>query len=564
MTKLRLAALGLVLVTLPGCDAWVRSSLSLHRALEAFLGALIALLTLASWPIAAGFIGLYLFGDNRNSVFHKFSVGLLITLPVPTFLLWSKLGVPPSSGWLFGGLHFVLGLICIGGCVSIYVVRYERPKALPGFAAACLCFLVAMAYFSVAPGWAIVSAHLAHRSLALDSIRAERCDFANRDILLAHISDLHITSIGGATRDGEQSGNKRLPGVLKQVRQLKAPWIVLSGDLTDAGEPAQWLSLESLLESTHTRMFVAPGNHDLNLFFSPEPAALDIKADDARVGSLQSLTRLARVAQFQARHASEAHDNTGTLLNEFLKTLPNKENIETAFSKEVSDCYERCRAATIGMEHGLQARSGCQIGCRYDWMDMRLQHLAKLETSFPWIARDSERGMVLISLHSIATKTDTVGQNAIGFIDDKQIEKLRSILSTLPAETKTIIVTLHHPLFMPESPAPEISVGDLLAPLQTVRRLYSSEWFMSIFLDNDAVQARKVYDLLRTTSERLRAAEVVVLYGHRHRRSLARMQNMLLVEAPNIGTSNTNDVGLYAISRDNSGKAAVHWCGLHS
>jgi len=35
---------------------------------------------------------------------------------------------------------------------------------------------------------------------------------------------------------------------------------------------------------------------------------------------------------------------------------------------------------------------------------------------------------------------------------------------------------------------------------------------------------------------------------------------MLLVEAPNVGTSYAMDVGLYVISRDNSFKAAVHWC----
>jgi hypothetical protein len=210
----------------------------------------------------------------------------------------------------------------------------------------------------------------------------------------------------------------------------------------------------------------------------------------------------------------------------------------------------------------MSARNGCTIGCIYNWRAWRLIELKKLDDSFPWVAADPERKTVFISLISINRKATTVGQNAIGFVDDAQLERLHQTLLRIPSDTQTVVITLHHPLFISRPPVPKFSFSDLFDLHRAWRRLYTSDWFMSIFLQNNVVQAGKLYDLLRETGDRLSNTDVIVAYGHRHKKSVGKLGKIMLVEAPNVGTVDQRDVGFFFVSRSNTGRTEVTWCGI--
>lgn len=78
---------------------------------------------------------------------------------------------------------------------------------------------------------------------------------ANRNITLAHISDLHIGS------------NYFVPNLLQrtiiEINELKPDAVLITGDLTDEGFPQQYKLLQTYLEPLKCEnRCIVPGNHD--------------------------------------------------------------------------------------------------------------------------------------------------------------------------------------------------------------------------------------------------------------------------------------------------------------
>lgn len=87
--------------------------------------------------------------------------------------------------------------------------------------------------------------------------------------VVAHLTDTHI----GSNRHARAS-EAILADLIHAVNESDATFAVLTGDLTDDGEPEQFRSFLSLLDTCRVPTFVQPGNHDrqgLNYerFFGP-------------------------------------------------------------------------------------------------------------------------------------------------------------------------------------------------------------------------------------------------------------------------------------------------------
>jgi len=80
---------------------------------------------------------------------------------------------------------------------------------------------------------------------------------------IAHISDLHFGR--GEPHDAA------VRRALESVASVKADRVVITGDLTERGQPEELLAIRQLLESTgvagNDRLTLIPGNHDLFGFF---------------------------------------------------------------------------------------------------------------------------------------------------------------------------------------------------------------------------------------------------------------------------------------------------------
>ncbi|GHF24946.1 hypothetical protein GCM10017786_68840 [Amycolatopsis deserti] len=74
--------------------------------------------------------------------------------------------------------------------------------------------------------------------------------------VLAHLSDLHL--------DGGSRNADRAARVVRHLRDLPRPVdaVLVTGDLTDHGDPAEYAEFADLLESLPSPVFHCPGNHD--------------------------------------------------------------------------------------------------------------------------------------------------------------------------------------------------------------------------------------------------------------------------------------------------------------
>lgn len=82
-------------------------------------------------------------------------------------------------------------------------------------------------------------------------------------MLIAQISDLHVTD-GGYDVSGIVPTNAMVERAVAALLQLDpAPdMVIVSGDLTEHGEPAEYAALRGLLEPLPMPVYAIPGNHD--------------------------------------------------------------------------------------------------------------------------------------------------------------------------------------------------------------------------------------------------------------------------------------------------------------
>jgi hypothetical protein len=175
---------------------------------------------------------------------------------------------------------------------------------------------------------------------------------------------------------------------------------------------------------------------------------------------------------------------------------------------------------------------------------MRFHYYHDLARQFPLTYLDTNSHVAFISLTTSMAESTSVGRNAIGWVGEVQIQKLREELHNLPTNVRYIVLVMHHPLLwagVPRLPAFDPSL--LLHPLRAWDAFYTSAWFLAVFLHNDINEGEQIYKLLTDELARRPQISVLVLYGHRHERSLGRIGRMTLEEAPNLATTEPDNYG---------------------
>ncbi len=94
------------------------------------------------------------------------------------------------------------------------------------------------------------------------------------ELVIAHLSDTHLTSTG-VLYNGVIDAGARLDEVTSALRSAvsggrRIDAIVVSGDLTDSGDPAAYRSLDAALTPLAPQVIYATGNHDVRATFHQE------------------------------------------------------------------------------------------------------------------------------------------------------------------------------------------------------------------------------------------------------------------------------------------------------
>jgi predicted MPP superfamily phosphohydrolase len=311
---------------------------------------------------------------------------------------------------------------------------------------------------------------------AFDSARPGGCTWR-----IAHLSDLHVVGERYGFRiesgRGGPRGNDRVERIMTRLevidRNQSLDFVLVSGDLTDAGLATEWAEFLDVLArhpALASRMVVVPGNHDLNIVDRANPARLDLPLSiGKRLRQMRTLSAIAAVQGDRVRVVDPVSGQLARTLNEAL--APHRSSI-AAF-----------------MENGGLRRS------------VRLRRL--FDDQFPMILPpDTEEGLGIAILNS-NDEAHFSFTNALGMISLEQERRLAAAAGAYPRARW--VIALHHHLL--EYPMREVAFSERVGTA-----LVNGSWFV-----------RKLEPF---------ASQTVVMHGHRHIDWIGSCGGLKIVSAP--------------------------------
>jgi predicted MPP superfamily phosphohydrolase len=154
---------------------------------------------------------------------------------------------------------------------------------------------------------------------------------------IAHISDIHLVGerYGYRIECGRYgpSGNERFDEVLGRLDTIHAKqpldYIIITGDLTDAGRSSEWVEFLTSVErypALLERTLVLPGNHDINVVDRANPARLELPGSAGkRLRQMRALSAVCAVQGARVRIVDPDSYRVGAHLADALK--PHEEDL---------------------------------------------------------------------------------------------------------------------------------------------------------------------------------------------------------------------------------------------
>jgi 3',5'-cyclic AMP phosphodiesterase CpdA len=256
--------------------------------------------------------------------------------------------------------------------------------------------------------------------------------------------------------------------------QTPVAQIFMTGDVTDAGIRAEWAEFLDLLQEhpeLRSRLYLVPGNHDVNVVDRAHPALIDLPWSTSQ--ALRKLRVILILDEVQGERVHLVERSSGALgasLRDYL--------------------HEGNRAELMS----ALAKCGSARGRR---------EVTKIwETIFPLVkpAGDTTPGLILLNSNA---RSHFALTNGIGVIDRPQLRALRAILRSSPADAWLIL--LHHHVV--EYPLTSIGLRDRIG--------------LALINAPDVLAAIKPH-----------ANRAIVLHGHRHRDWIGVCGGVTLCSAP--------------------------------
>jgi hypothetical protein len=298
---------------------------------------------------------------------------------------------------------------------------------------------------------------------------------------VAHVSDIHVVGerYGFRIESGRAGpcGNERFNRLLDLMDSIHQndplDAVLITGDMTDAGRCSEWSEMFDALAShprLAERLFILPGNHDLNIVDRANPARLDLPTSPNR-----KLRRLRFLSAVDAIQGERVHlvDHRGSCLAGTLSAALKPHRAEIM------------RFANLGKPR----------------LSRRLDEF--WSTVFPMVLppkQDDGLGIILLNSNADTHFSFT---NALGMISVEQVRGVHIAAAQYPQASW--IVALHHHVV--EYPALTKLLSERIGTA-----LVNGNWFM-----------RRLQAL---------GSRAVLMHGHRHIDWIGRCAGLSIVSAP--------------------------------
>jgi 3',5'-cyclic AMP phosphodiesterase CpdA len=270
---------------------------------------------------------------------------------------------------------------------------------------------------------------------------------SSRDVPLlvfAHASDTHLPL--DKTIEGDINKDDANRVVTRSLSWLleRTSMILLTGDITDQGDQAEWEAFLSILESRGCqldkgKLFVIPGNHDLSLSLFRAPGLHSTANYDGRAFRYMKCVllrcpsswlmlldgKLTSVSQYLMRLAD--------YLDAYEKYPPYPSIPGRGRPQEVIVPQE---LIDVAKRHSAEAWPGTKGLLCADF----------LELSYPMVMHQEET-LLIIGLNSCGVAAKTITGSAIGWLGPGQLGRLRTLIAD--AGTRSVILLLHHHIGFP-------------------------------------------------------------------------------------------------------------------
>jgi 3',5'-cyclic AMP phosphodiesterase CpdA len=307
---------------------------------------------------------------------------------------------------------------------------------------------------------------------------------------VAHLSDIHVVGeqYGFRLESGRSGprGNGRLIKVLKRLDDIQAEQplhaILVTGDITDAGLATEWAEFfdaVSQFPRVAQRMFLIPGNHDINVVNRANPAQFDLPTSPNK-----KLRKLRVLSALNAIQGTRVH-----VLDRRSKRLD--ETLERALNPYVAGMV---RYAETARPRGY----------------LELDDL--WSNAFPMVLPPEHHdGLGIILLNSNAD-THFSFTNALGMVSSDQFSAVDAVFAQYPRACW--IICIHHHVI--EYPRADVALSERIGTA-----LINGQWFV-----------RRLQPF---------ADKIVVMHGHRHHDWFGRCGAFPILSAPSAVMGGTDD-----------------------
>ena len=461
--------------------------------------------------------------------------------PLQFTVLWASLGLPPAHGrsaLLMGSLGSFLVIFgqhwFIGRAASLGLLKkiYGMTCLILGMTA--VTFIAPL--FVYVEGLSAVAQIPSVPEIDITDQKEEK-----GDVKFVQISDTHVTGTPQTkTVEGNPSGEQLLPAYRERILLIASPVILITGDLTDGGEPQQWEAVTQLIKplAAGRTVIMAPGNHDLGTAYSRESFPIETH---------QQLHFLELQAELEGR----VQTSDGAPLRGVLAEVSPRPEVVMAERKLQVEAAWRAAWATSG-DFPVDPRGVLTAVeqfysfdyVRYCIMTDKLK--PRIDRIFPLTWHSGDGQMHVFVLNSSTPPAPELGRSALGRFGRGQLDRFEHMIKSVSEDsrTRTVVVLSHHPLARPLHTPTE---------MRTV--------FNFGLLRLQATESLRIVDLLRALRVSRPDVEYVICYGHRHERHYGTLEGLRITEAPNLREQGGSDRGIWVFYQAGSG-LKVRWTSV--
>ncbi len=341
--------------------------------------------------------------------------------------------------------------------------------------------------------------------------------------VVVHVSDAHfIGSDCGRTYEGAAWDERRVRKSVAKILELAPQFLIVSGDITDSGTETEWQQARSVLldpvVKSGTQVVVAPGNHDLQNVFAPEGPFPTSKP------KIQRFLEAAIAANSSLE--SSRKNSISDELNR-VRLSEEREERQRAFLREQTACIQLCQAVAPGARSCAQGCADANANAAPEQTEPLLPPSRVTDACSEWYPvryTSQDRRIAVLTLCSSAREAGGIGTNALGYMGQNQLKLLEDELKTLAPEIRHVFVVMHH--------SPVRRPSDRWGISEALRLRGESTFFHYMFLGNAIEESRRIVNALLSAADTKRELRAYLLFGHRHREFLGKIDNPYKDNAP--------------------------------